>query len=57
MLNIFHHMPPAETDENGEFAFRNLPQSAMTRLHIQAPGYARDERFGVPVGAEGLEID
>ena len=56
MLNIFHHMPPVETDENGEFAFRNLPQSAMTRLYIQAPGYAKAERFGVPVGAEGLDI-
>ncbi len=56
MLNIFHHMPPAETDERGEFVFRNLPQSAMTMLHIQAPGFAKAERFGVPVGAEGLEI-
>ena len=37
MLNIFHHMPPAETDERGEFVFRNLPQSAMTMLYIQAP--------------------
>ena len=56
MLNIFHHMPPAKTDENGEFAFRNLPQSAMTLLYINAPGYAKDERFGVPVGVEELEI-
>ena len=56
MLNIFHHMPPAETDENGEFVFRNLPQSAMTMLYIQAPGYAKAERIGVPVGAKGLEI-
>lgn len=28
----------------------------MTMLHIQAPGFAKAERFGVPVGAEGLEI-
>ena len=56
MLNIFHHMPPAETDERGEFIFRNLPQSAMTMLHLQAPGFAKAERFGVPVGAEGLDI-
>lgn len=56
MLNIFHHMPPAETDERGEFVFRNLPQSAMTMLHIQAPGFAKVERFGVPVGVEGLEF-
>ncbi len=56
MLNIFHHMPPAKTDENGEFAFRNLPQSAMTLLYINAPGYAKDERFGVPVGVEELEM-
>lgn len=56
MLNIFHHMPPAKTDDDGEFAFRNLPQSAMTRLHIQAPGFAKDEQFGVPVGVEELEI-
>ena len=56
MLNIFHHMPPAETDERGEFVFRNLPQSSMTMLYIQAPGYAKAERIGVPVGAKGLEI-
>ena len=56
MLDIFHRMPPAETDENGEFVFRNLPQSAMTMLYIQAPGYAKAERIGVPVGAKGLEI-
>ena len=56
MLDIFHHMPPAETDENGEFAFRNLPQSAMTMLYIKVPGYAEAERFGVPVGVEGLEF-
>lgn len=55
-LDIFHRMPPAETDENGEFVFRNLPQSVMTMLYIQASGYAKDERFGVPVGAEGLQI-
>lgn len=54
--NIFHNMPPAGTDERGEFVFRNLPQSAMTMLHIQAPGFAKAEQFGVPVGAEGLEI-
>ena len=56
MLNIFHHMPAAETDERGEFVFRNLPQSSMTMLYIQAPGYAKAERIGVPVGAKGLEI-
>ncbi len=56
MLDIFHHMPPAETDENGEFAFRNLPQSAMTMLYIKVPGYAKAERFGVPVGVKELEI-
>ena len=56
MLNIFHHMPPAETDEDGEFVFRNLPQSAVTMLYIRAPGYAKAERMGVPVGAKGLEI-
>ena len=56
MLNIFHHMPTAKTDDDGEFAFRNLPQSAMTRLHIQAPGFAKAEQFGVPVGVEELEI-
>ena len=56
MLDIFHRMPPAETDEDGEFVFRNLPQSAMTMLYIQAPGYAKAERIGVPVGAKGLEI-
>lgn len=56
MLNIFHHMPLAETDERGEFVFRNLPQSAMTILYIQASGYANADRIGVPVGAQGLEI-
>ena len=57
LLNIFHHMPPAVTDERGKFVFLNLPQSAMTTLYIQAPGYTKAERFGVPVGAEGLEIE
>ena len=56
MLDIFRRMPPAETDEDGEFVFRNLPQSAVTMLYIRAPGYAKAERIGVPVGAKGLEI-
>ena len=56
MLDIFRRMSPAETDEDGEFVFRNLPQSAVTMLYIRAPGYAKAERMGVPVGAKGLEI-
>ncbi len=56
MLEIFHRTPPAKTDENGEFAFRNLPTRATTVLYVQGPGYAKTKRIFVPVGRQDLEF-
>ena len=47
---------PVNTDANGEFLLRGLPQGAATNLEIQAPGYAKEIRFRVPVGTKGLEF-
>ena len=47
---------PVATDVNGEFAIRGLPQGSTTNLELQGQGYAKVERFSVPVGAEGLEF-
>ena len=55
-LDIFRRALPATTDENGEFVFRDLPSGVMAKLNLHAPGYANEERFGVPVGVKGLEI-
>ena len=54
MLEIFHRTPPAKTDENGEFAFRNLPTRATTVLYVQGTGYAQTEHMLVPVGRQDL---
>ena len=56
MLDIFHHTPPAKTEENGEFVFRNLPPRATTVLSVQGPGYAKTKRIFVPVGRQDLEF-
>ena len=56
MLEIFHRTPPAKTDENGEFVFRNLPTRATVVLHVQGPGYAKTKQILVPVGRQGLEF-
>ncbi len=45
-----------ETDANGEFVLRGLPQTSTTNLEIQAPGYAKEIHPRVPVGTEGLEF-
>ena len=56
MLDIFHRTPPAKTDENGEFAFRNLPTRATTVLHVQGSGYAKTKQILVPVGRQDLKF-
>ena len=47
---------PIKTDENGEFVLRGLPQGATTSFDVKGPGYAKQNRYGVPVGTEGLEF-
>ena len=54
MLEIFHRTPPAKTDENGEFAFHNLPTRATTVLFVQGTGYAKTKHMLVPVGSQDL---
>ncbi len=56
MLEIFHRTPPATTDENGEFAFHNLPTRANTVLFVQGPGYAKTKHMLVPVGSQDLKF-
>ena len=55
-LEIFHRTPPAKTDENGEFAFHNLPTQATMVLFVQGPGYAKTKQILVPVGRQGLKF-
>ena len=47
---------PVKTDENGEFVLRGLPQGATTSFDVKGPGYAKENRYGVLVGTEGLEF-
>ena len=47
-------LPPAKTDVNGEFVLSGLPQGLTTNLETQGLGYAKELRFTVPVGTEGL---
>ena len=47
---------PVKTDENGEFVLRGLPQVATTSFDVKGPGYAEQNRYGVPVGTKGLEF-
>lgn len=47
---------PVNTDANGEFVFRGLPQGATTNLEFQGRGYAKEIRRRVPVGTKGLEF-
>ena len=47
---------PVKTDENGEFVLRGLPQGATTSLEVKGLGYAKQNRYGVLVGGEGLEF-
>ena len=55
-LEIFHRTPPAKTDQNGEFAFHNLPTQATMVLFVQGPGYAKTKQILVPVGRQGLKF-
>lgn len=56
--NLIHDaLPqPVKTDVNGEFVLRGLPQGATTSLDVQGPGCAKEMRYRVPVGTEGLEF-
>ena len=47
---------PVNTDANGEFVFRGLPQGGTTNLEFQGQGYAKEIRRRVPVGTKGLEF-
>ena len=47
---------PIETDVNGEFVLRSLPQGATTSFDVWGPGYAKQNRHNVPVGTERLEF-
>ena len=47
---------PVNTDANGEFLLRGLPQAATTNLEIQRQGYAKEIRRRVSVGTKGLEF-
>ena len=49
-------IPTVKTDANGEFVLRGLPQGLTTNLETQGLGYAKELRFTVPVGTEGLEF-
>ena len=47
---------PVKTDANGEFVLPGLPQGAIISLDVQGPGYAKESRHSVPVGAKRLEF-
>ena len=47
---------PAKTNANGAFILHRLPEGAKVNLAIQGPGYAKQTRFRVPVGTDGLEF-
>ena len=55
-LDHYAFPQPIKTDENGEFVLRGLPQGATTSFDVKGPGYAKQNRHGVPVGTEGLEF-
>ena len=48
--------PPVKTDANGQFVLPGLPQGATISLDIKGPGYAKESRHSVPVGAKRLEF-
>ena len=54
--DIISIIPPAKTDANGEFVFRRLPPDVTASLVIQEPGFAKEMRYPVPTGAQGLEF-
>ena len=55
-LDIISIIPPAKTDANGRFVFRTLPSDVTASLVIEEPGYAKEMRYAVPAGAQGLEF-
>ena len=55
-LDIISIIPPAKTDANGRFAFRTLPEDVTASLVIEEPGFAKEMRYSVPTGAQGLEF-
>ena len=56
--NLPHNALPQsiETDVDGKFVIRGLPQGATTSFDVQGPGYAKQMSYHVPVGTEGLEF-
>lgn len=46
--------PVAETDFNGNFAFRNLPGGSLANLYIAESGFAREMISDVQVGTKGI---
>ena len=54
--DIISIIPPAKTDAYGEFVFRRLPPDVTASLVILEPGFAKEVRYPVPTGAQGLEI-
>ena len=55
-LDHYAFPQPVKTDENGEFVLLGLPQDATISLDVKGSGYAKQDRYGVPVGTEGLEF-
>ena len=55
-LDHYAFPQPVKTDANGEFVLRGLPQGATTSFDVKGPGYAKQNRYGVPVGAKELEF-
>ena len=49
-------IPPVETDVNGSFIFRRLPQGRTANLYVHGRGYARKRQDSVPTGTKGLEL-
>ena len=54
--DIISIIPPAKTDAFGEFVFRRLPPDVTASLVILEPGFAKEVRYPVPTGAQGLEF-
>jgi len=46
----------AKTDEKGNFVLRNLPEDAKVGLNVFGPGYAKEYRYNIQAGTEGVEF-
>ena len=55
---MIHNALPqlVKTDVNGEFVLPGLPQGATISLDVKGPGYAKESRHSVSVGAKRLEF-